>query len=74
MLEMKAKCERCGGELGHGAAAMICSYECTFCLDCATEIERTCANCGGELVPRPARQMTPATSARTAALAPARSR
>jgi hypothetical protein len=55
MLDMKPKCERCGGELGHDSAAMICSYECTYCLDCATELERRCPNCNGRLVERPTR-------------------
>lgn len=35
---------------------MICSFECTFCIPCATEALRgRCPNCGGELVPRPRR-------------------
>ena len=35
--------------------AMICSYECTFCLDCAKLMRHQCPNCDGELVPRPRR-------------------
>lgn len=36
MLEMKEKCERCGTALPMDSErAMICSYECTFCEDCA---------------------------------------
>jgi uncharacterized protein len=55
-LEMRAACERCGTSLSHGAAATICSYECTFCPSCADEMEHVCPNCGGELVPRPRRK------------------
>jgi hypothetical protein len=35
--------------------AAICSYECTFCVECAEEMEHVCPNCGGDLVPRPRR-------------------
>jgi hypothetical protein len=55
MLEMRAKCERCEAELAVDAAAVICSYECTFCPTCATEMNSVCPNCGGELVTRPRR-------------------
>jgi uncharacterized protein len=35
---------------------MICSFECTFCRDCATAaLAGSCPNCGGELVARPRR-------------------
>jgi hypothetical protein len=35
---------------------MICSFECTFCSDCATRIlQNVCPNCGGEMVRRPVR-------------------
>jgi hypothetical protein len=56
MLEMRTKCEKCETELFPGTTdARICSFECTFCAPCATEMNDTCPNCGGELVPRPAR-------------------
>ena len=36
MLEMKEKCENCGAALPMDSdKAVICSYECTFCEDCA---------------------------------------
>jgi two-component system, LytTR family, sensor kinase len=35
--------------------AYVCSYECTFCPTCASNMHQTCSNCGGELVPRPRR-------------------
>lgn len=34
----------------------MCSYECTFCVDCATSVlGGKCPNCEGELVRRPVR-------------------
>jgi hypothetical protein len=57
-LEMRTVCERCGAPLGHGDAARICSYECTFCTDCAESMQNVCPNCSGELVPRPRRGST----------------
>lgn len=56
MLAMKPECERCDAQLpaqSHGA--FICSLECTFCADCADELDERCPNCGGELVDRPTR-------------------
>lgn len=57
MLEMRANCERCEAALPHGSPdARICSYECTFCADCADgPLGGKCANCGGQLVGRPIR-------------------
>jgi hypothetical protein len=54
-LEMRSACERCDAPLTPDGPATICSYECTFCAACADALERTCPNCGGELVPRPKR-------------------
>jgi hypothetical protein len=54
-LEMRGVCERCGTALAADAPAAICSYECTFCAECAEAMEHVCPNCGGELVPRPRR-------------------
>ena len=54
-LEMRSSCERCGVELASDAAAVICSFECTFCPVCAGELALVCPNCDGELVPRPRR-------------------
>ena len=56
MLEMRPDCERCGTDLPadlHGA--FICSFECTFCAECADEMDERCPNCGGELMDRPTR-------------------
>lgn len=55
-LEMKAACMKCEAPLGHMDEAHICSYECTFCPTCTTEMEATCLNCGGELLRRPRRR------------------
>jgi uncharacterized protein len=54
-LELKTSCERCEATLTPDGAAMICTFECTFCTDCATALDHICPNCGGELVSRPRR-------------------
>jgi hypothetical protein len=54
-LEMRSECERCHAPLSGEDTAFICSYECTFCADCATSMDEVCPNCGGELVLRPIR-------------------
>lgn len=56
MLELRPNCECCGKDLPPGAAARICSFECTFCESCADEtLKNICPNCGGGLVERPIR-------------------
>jgi len=55
-LEMKPHCEKCNVDLPPADDACICSYECTFCAPCATEMNNVCPNCAGELVRRPKRQ------------------
>ena len=57
MLEMRPGCECCDRDLAaDGDEAMICTFECTFCRDCAgTRLNFTCPNCAGRLVQRPAR-------------------
>lgn len=57
MLALRPNCERCNRDLPPAAThAMICSFECTFCADCAsTALHGLCPNCGGELVRRPVR-------------------
>jgi phosphoglucosamine mutase len=50
MLEMRADCERCGVDLPASApGAFICSFDCTYCADCADALDERCSNCGGEL-------------------------
>jgi hypothetical protein len=56
MLELGPNCECCDRDLPPEAEARICSFECTFCPDCATRVlNGRCPNCGGELVRRPVR-------------------
>lgn len=57
MLALRPNCEHCDRDLPPGdRAARICTYECTFCANCAEELLRgVCPNCGGELVARPIR-------------------
>lgn len=56
MLEMRPDCERCGADLPADApGAFICSFECTFCADCADALDDRCPSCGGELMDRPTR-------------------
>ena len=54
-LELRSECERCGARLRADGEAFICSYECTFCAGCTSELDHLCPNCGGELVRRPRR-------------------
>ena len=56
MLEMRPDCERCGTDLpAEAPGAFICSFECTFCAECADALDDRCPNCGGELMDRPTR-------------------
>jgi len=60
VLELRPNCECCDRDLPpESADAVICTFECTFCRECATTALRgVCPNCGGELVPRPRRPAT----------------
>jgi len=60
-LEMKTRCEKCDGGLLPTGKAYICSYECTFCVGCSSQLNEICPHCGGELLPRP-RRISPLTS------------
>ncbi|MFA5970362.1 MAG: DUF1272 domain-containing protein [Sphingomonas sp.] len=56
MLEMRPDCERCGNDLpADEPGAFICSFECTFCAECADDLDEVCPNCRGELMDRPTR-------------------
>jgi uncharacterized protein len=57
MLELRPNCECCNRDLPpDSGAAYICSFECTFCADCAEgKLHGRCPNCGGELLRRPPR-------------------
>ena len=71
MLTLRPNCECCDRDLAPDSAeARICTFECTFCADCAdVRFAGACPNCGGELVRRPIRPAAllarfPASSAR----------
>ena len=57
MMDLRPNCECCDKDLPPEAAdAMICTFECTFCRECAeTRLRGSCPNCGGNLVARPVR-------------------
>lgn len=57
MLEIRPVCENCGRQLpADSTDAMICSFECTFCIDCVENVlQNVCPNCGGGLEKRPIR-------------------
>lgn len=57
MLELRPNCERCNRDLPPDSEdAVICSFECTFCRECADgALDHTCPNCGGNFAPRPVR-------------------
>jgi len=57
MLQMRPNCECCNRDLPpESIDAVICTYECTFCRDCAENVLKSkCPNCGGEMVRRPRR-------------------
>jgi uncharacterized protein len=54
MTSVKDKCEKCGKEVPLGKDALCCSFQCTFCPDCATGFNHICPNCSGQLSPRAA--------------------
>lgn len=60
MLQLRPGCECCDRDLPPDSPdARICSFECTFCRDCAEQhLQGSCPNCGGELVRRPIRPST----------------
>lgn len=72
MLTLTPNCECCDCDLPADAQnALICSFECTFCSDCAATrlADGRCPNCTGELVRRPIRPASklakfPASTAR----------
>jgi hypothetical protein len=56
-LELRPNCEFCDRDLPPASTlARICSFECTFCVDCVeNRLLNVCPNCGGGFVPRPIR-------------------
>ena len=57
MLEIRSCCEHCAIDLpASSKQARICSYECTFCVECVESVlSSVCPNCGGDFQPRPVR-------------------
>jgi hypothetical protein len=57
VLLLKPSCEHCDADLPPAAReARICSFECTFCAECAASVlNGICPNCGGSFAPRPVR-------------------
>ena len=57
MLEIRPCCEHCGKDLPNTSTeVMICSFECTYCQDCALGLfENVCPSCGGNFEKRPIR-------------------
>jgi hypothetical protein len=51
MTTAKEGCEKCGKPLPVRSDAHVCSFQCTFCPDCAHAMNQICPNCGGVLAP-----------------------
>ncbi|MFZ6644713.1 DUF1272 domain-containing protein [Undibacterium sp. TJN25] len=64
MLELRPGCECCDRDLPPDSAdARICTFECTFCVDCVDNVLRgVCPNCGGNFAPRPIRPASKLTN------------
>jgi len=57
MMELRPNCECCDVDLPPASKeAMICTFECTFCVRCVEDVlNNKCPNCGGNFVERPIR-------------------
>ncbi len=57
MLELRPNCECCDRDLPFDSPdALICTFECTFCRECAEGVlDSVCPNCGGNFEKRPIR-------------------
>lgn len=57
MLEIRPTCEHCNKSLSYDSdEAMICTFECTYCIDCVNNVlHKVCPNCGGGFEKRPIR-------------------
>lgn len=57
MLELRPNCECCDIDLPPDSAdALICTFECTFCISCAEQVyQGVCPSCGGNFERRPVR-------------------
>ena len=59
MLELRPNCECCDRDLPpESDEAVICTFECTFCISCAEGVlNHVCPNCGGNFAKRPIRPL-----------------
>lgn len=48
----KDRCEKCERSLANQTDGVACSFQCTFCDDCAAALKMTCPNCAGALESR----------------------
>lgn len=70
LLELRPNCECCDRDLPPAADARVCTFECTFCPECADRrFAGFCPNCGGDFTRRPVRpahllERFPASTAR----------
>ena len=57
MLDLRPNCECCDRDLTPDSPdARICTFECTFCVDCVeARLGWVCPNCGGNFTVRPIR-------------------
>lgn len=57
MFEIRPNCEHCNKDLpNESTEALICTFECTFCVECVTTIfNQVCPNCGSGFEKRPIR-------------------
>lgn len=57
MLQLRPNCECCDKDLPPDSGeAVICTFECTFCVSCAESVLKgRCPNCGGNFSLRPVR-------------------
>jgi uncharacterized protein len=56
MLALRPNCECCDKDLPPDADARTCTFECTFCPQCAEGVLKgVCPNCGGNFERRPIR-------------------
>jgi len=48
----KSKCDNCTRDLIHDNEVYSCRHNCTYCPECAKELNDICPNCMGKLVKR----------------------
>ena len=49
MTTPKLSCEKCQKPLPLDSMALACTFQCTYCRDCAAQMDSVCPNCFGEL-------------------------